>query len=242
MRASFLRSLWIKIYSALITIRISLLVIYYSIFHVHNARQRTDKLAWWWAARLLRAIRLNYTFHDPYHLALQPGKRYIIMCNHCSFYDIPLSFLAIRCSMRMITKKELFRVPIWGTAMKFSEFVPIDRQNRKKAIEQLRHAAEKLSSGIVLWIAPEGTRSKTGTLGPLKKGGFKLAAQVDAEIIPLRIEGANRLYDERSGRFLLNQHVDMTIGQAINVRSYRDNEPALIETVAARLKPENRDF
>ncbi len=40
-----------------------------------------------------------------------------------------------------------------------------------------------------MWIAPEGSRSKTGAIGRLKKGGFHLAKNAGVPIVPIAISG-----------------------------------------------------
>lgn len=120
---------------------------------------------------------------------LQPGRTYLFMSNHQSFFDIPVLFVAVPGSLRMVTKTELFKVPIWGKALKVSGFVEIDRSNRARAIASLKEAARRMQEGINIWIAPEGTRSRTGALGPFKKGGFMLAIETGATIMPVSIEG-----------------------------------------------------
>lgn len=238
MQATFLRSIWIKLYSACITIRISIAIIYYSYRYRDPAlvRQKADYLLAWWSKRLLDVIGLSYHIEGADQLHFTPGKPYIIMCSHCSFYDIPLSFLSIPASMRMLTKEELFRVPIWGRGLVAAEFIPIDRRNRRKAVRQLVAAKNKMISGIVLWVAPEGTRSLDGKLGALKKGGFKLAQQVGATIIPLRLSGAHEIYSPRRKRFKLKQKIAIKIGRPIDAVHYKDDEQALMMMVEQQLQ------
>ncbi len=56
-----------------------------------------------------------------------------------------------------------------GFAMKAAEYPFINRKNRRQAIQDLDQVKQLLQSGIVMWLAPEGTRSKDGKLGPFKK-------------------------------------------------------------------------
>jgi 1-acyl-sn-glycerol-3-phosphate acyltransferase len=117
-------------------------------------------------------------------------ETFVVMSNHQSLYDIPAVFQALDRRLRMVAKTELFRVPIWGRAMRASGFVEVDRKNRERAIESLSRAKDALAHGTNIWIAPEGTRSRTGRLGPFKKGGFHLALDTDARILPITIVGS----------------------------------------------------
>jgi 1-acyl-sn-glycerol-3-phosphate acyltransferase len=121
------------------------------------------------------------------------GETYVYMSNHGSWMDIPALFGAVPSSLRMISKAGLMKVPFLGPAMEKAGFIAIDRQNRARAIKQLETAKERLNQGISIWIAPEGTRSRDGKLGPFKKGGFHVARQLGLSIIPVYIEGAHEV-------------------------------------------------
>jgi 1-acyl-sn-glycerol-3-phosphate acyltransferase len=118
-----------------------------------------------------------------------PKRNYIFMSNHVSNLDPPVFIPRIpgRCSV--LVKKELFRLPILGTAMKTAELVPVDRSNREAAIESVRAAAEVLRHGLNMVIFPEGTRSVDGRLLPFKKGPFHLAMETNVLVVPVTILG-----------------------------------------------------
>ena len=121
-----------------------------------------------------------------------PGKGpYIIMANHQSHLDPPLLLWQLPLHIRFIAKVELFSIPLFGLAMRLVGNIPIDRHNRKRAIESLERAAEKIQRGASVLIFPEGTRSSVpeGPLLPFKKGGFMLALQAKVPIIPIGIAG-----------------------------------------------------
>src|SRR6185436_1059225 len=105
----------------------------------------------WWSERLLGYIRLRCRVVNPNGTEIPRGRPVILMSNHSSLYDIPLVFQALPGSIRMLTKKELFRVPIWGRGLKAGEFVSIDRHDHAQAMRDLAAAREKMTSGIVLW-------------------------------------------------------------------------------------------
>jgi len=120
---------------------------------------------------------------------LQPGRSYMYMSNHVSNLDPPVLIPSVpgRCSV--LVKKEVFRVPILGTAMKVADLVPVDRSNRESAIESVRAAAEVLRHGLNMVIFPEGTRSRDGRLLPFKKGPFHLAMEAQVPVVPATILG-----------------------------------------------------
>lgn len=118
------------------------------------------------------------------------GQPYVVMSNHGSLLDIPAMMGAVPGSVRMVTKEELTKVPVWGQALIASGFVAIDRKNRDKAIHQLEKAKVMLNKGVNIWISPEGTRARDGMLKEFKKGGFHVAMDIGVPIIPAWIEGA----------------------------------------------------
>ena len=120
---------------------------------------------------------------------LEPHKTYLVMSNHQSLYDIPVLFQVAGPNIRMITKQELFKVPIFGNALEHGGFISIDRSNRHAAIRSLEKARALLASGTHVWIAPEGTRSRDGQLLPFKKGAFYLALEARLPILPVTLVG-----------------------------------------------------
>jgi len=232
MKATLLQRLRIFIVTIYATLRITLIVLYKVNVRGGYPRWYGDKWLRWWAARLVEAVRIRYTVIDPLHTRIEPGKRYIVMCNHRSHYDIPLSVLAIPGSVRMLTKKELFKVPLWGKGMAAGEFISIDRSDFEQARRDLAAARAKMEDGIVLWIAPEGTRSRTGRLGPVKKGGFVMAVESGATIIPMGIRGSENVLPPKTLDFVLDQEVTIQLGAPIEASRYTlENKEDLMEEV-----------
>jgi 1-acyl-sn-glycerol-3-phosphate acyltransferase len=117
------------------------------------------------------------------------GEPFVVVSNHQSHYDIPVLFQALRIPLRMVAKTEIFRIPFMAGAMRAAGFVEIDRRDPASAIRALKLAHSQLGDAVSLWIAPEGTRSKTGRLGRFKKGGFHLALEAGMRILPVAIDG-----------------------------------------------------
>ena len=236
MKASLLRKILIMIVSVYVTLRITVIVLYWTGIKGGYPRKDGDGLLTWWSNGLVNAARIKKTVFDPFNVRIEPGKRYIIMSNHRSLYDIPLSILSLPGSIRMLTKKELFSVPLWGRGMAAGEFISIDRHNIEKAKKDLVAARRKMEDGIVLWIAPEGTRSRTGRMGTFKKGGFILAIEAGAQIIPVGSRGSEKVLPPRTWDFYLDQEVKIHIGKPIDASAYTlENKDALIETVRREL-------
>lgn len=203
-----------------------------------DTRPWVDKHIHAWENRILKLVRVKCNVINPHHVEPEEGIPTIVMCNHSSLYDIPISLHAFpRHSLRMLAKKELSKIPIMGKGMTAAEFPFIDRKNRRQAIKDLEAVKQLLESGIVMWIAPEGTRSKDGKLAPFKKGAFITAIQAKATIIPIGIRGAYDILPARTFQFNINQTAEVHIGKPIDASKYTlENKELLIEKVFQSIK------
>ncbi|WP_345291561.1 lysophospholipid acyltransferase family protein [Kangiella marina] len=225
-KASLLRAWWVILVSIAATGKYSLLTLVTALFNRSESLKKTvrpkiDHVIHRWGNSLTNAVRLRWTLEGDLEAEAQAGRRVIIVANHSSAYDIPLIFAALPGSIRMISKKELFKIPLLSRAMKTAEILSIDRQNRQQAIKDLEIAKEKMESGIRICMFPEGTRSSTGELFPLKKGAIRLAIDTDALIIPVAIEDIYKVLPNKKWlQMRLNQKVTVKVGKAIDCREY----------------------
>jgi 1-acyl-sn-glycerol-3-phosphate acyltransferase len=169
------------------------------------------RLARWSKACLRNArVELDVTGGE----RLKTSETYLVMSNHQSLYDIPVLFQVVGPNIRMITKKELFGVPIFGGALEAAGFISIDRTDRNAAIRSLRKACDLLASGTHVWIAPEGTRSPSGALLPFKKGAFYLAFEAGLPILPVTVRGTRNILPAHG----LRSHPGVRVGVMIHER------------------------
>jgi 1-acyl-sn-glycerol-3-phosphate acyltransferase len=121
--------------------------------------------------------------------------------------------------------------------MAAAEFPSIDRSNRTRAVRDLERAKQMMESGIVLWAAPEGTRSSDGALLPFKKGCFHLALDTEAVIVPVAIRGIHKVLPARSLQINLGQPVDVRVGTPIDTAGKgKDDLPQIMADVRQRLE------
>jgi 1-acyl-sn-glycerol-3-phosphate acyltransferase len=245
MRATKLQTFLITIKIICTTLYNSLYVLWLALFHGSTkrplaTRDRINAITLRWSRRLLGIVRARLTVFNPHQTAIAPNQPYIIMSNHLSHYDIPLIFASFpHNSVRMIAKKELFKVPIWGAAMKTAEFFTVDRGNSEQAKQFLKVACDKMASGIVPWIAPEGTRSRNGEMQAFKKGGFILAIETGATIIPVGIRHSNKILPAKTLTFGIGEDIEVHIGKPIptaNSHYSITNIRQLMQDVAAQIQ------
>ena len=147
-----------------------------------------------------------------------PGRAYVYMSNHQSHLDIPVLYATLPSpTIRMLAKKELFRIPLWGQGLRGAEFIEVDRSNHMRAMRSIEHAARLLRDGVSIWAAPEGTRSRDGRIGKLKKGAFHLAIDTATPIVPVAIRGTIDILPRDGLAARTGQPVDVTVGAPIDV-------------------------
>ena len=120
---------------------------------------------------------------------IDASRSYIFMSNHVSNLDPPIQIPLIPRRTSVMVKKELFRFPILGRAMRIGSMVPVDRGNREAGIEAVRAAKAVVEQKISMLIYVEGHRSFDGKLLPFKKGPFYLAMECATPIVPMTIVG-----------------------------------------------------
>lgn len=230
------------------TVRIITALFFYTIIACIRATSKSyfgkptrswfDKVIHKWINQLLDEVKVDYKVINPHQVEPKAGEATILMCNHSSAYDIPLSFKAFpNHSIRMLAKKELSKIPFLGKGMRAAEFPFIDRKNRFQAIKDLAFAEELMESGIIIWIAPEGTRSKNGKLAAFKKGAFITAIQAKATIIPIGIKGAFDILPIHSFKINLNQKAEIHIGEPIKAANFTlENKEELIQLTRESIK------
>jgi 1-acyl-sn-glycerol-3-phosphate acyltransferase len=157
---------------------------------------------------------------------LDPGATYIFMSNHVSNLDPPILVPLIPHRTSVLVKKELFRVPILGRAMRLASLVPVDRSNRDAAIASLRAAAEVLARGIPMTIFVEGTRSFDGRLLPFKKGPFYLATESGVPVVPVTLVGTHQILPKR--RFSIRKgEATVVFHSPLNPKQFSDRDVLL---------------
>jgi 1-acyl-sn-glycerol-3-phosphate acyltransferase len=180
------------------------------------ARTDIDDRARWFGQRVVELLEVD--LHASGDERVPPGRAYVYMSNHQSHMDIPMLYATLPSpTIRMLGKKELFRIPVWGRALRAAEFIEVDRSNHKRALESIERAAQLIRDGVSIYLAPEGTRSRTGQLGPLKKGGFHLAKETGTPIVPVAIRGTIDILPRGTRTMHTGKRVDVTIGAPIAV-------------------------
>jgi 1-acyl-sn-glycerol-3-phosphate acyltransferase len=160
---------------------------------------------------------------------IDPARSYIFMTNHVSNLDPPIQIPRIPRRTSVMVKKELFKMPILGRAMRMGALVPVDRGNREAGIEAVIAAKAVVEQGLNMTIYIEGKRSFDGKLLPFKKGPFYLAIECGVPVVPMTIVGTH--YAMPKGRFAIKPGlVKMIFNTPIEPKDFGSRE-CLMERV-----------
>lgn len=163
---------------------------------------------------------------------LDRSTPYVFMSNHLSFLDAPALLTVIDRPVRFIVKRFVFRIPILGLGMRFAGYVPLDREGVGEGRKRIALAARLIKEkGYSFLVYPEGTRSWDGALQPLRRGGFFLALESGAPIVPVSIKGTYELMP-RVSWWIRRGPVRIVFHEPIDVSGYSaETVPALVERV-----------
>ena len=181
-------------------------------------RASVDERARWFGRRVIELLDVDLRSTGAERVP--EGRAYVYMSNHQSHLDIPMLYATLPSpTIRMLGKKELFQIPLWGRGLRAAEFIEVDRSNHSRAVQSIEHAARLIRDGVSIYLAPEGTRSRDGRIGKLKKGGFHLAHGTHTPIVPVAIRGTIDILPRGSRVMQSGKRVDVTIGAPISVEN-----------------------
>jgi len=152
--------------------------------------------------------------------SLKHGHPYIFAGNHQSQFDIFALQGCLGHDFRWLAKKELFDVPVFGTAMRRVGYIPVDRSHSRAAVKSLDEAAQRIAAGTSVIIFPEGTRSADGKLLPFKSGAMVLAIKAAVPVVPMAIVGTHAILPK--GKLLAKSgRVVIRLGEPIETSGYK---------------------
>ncbi|MBA3937460.1 MAG: 1-acyl-sn-glycerol-3-phosphate acyltransferase [Planctomycetes bacterium] len=109
----------------------------------------------------------------------------VYAANHRSFYDPLLVGMCHRVAASYFARDSLWRNPFIGTVLNIMYGIPIDRVN--PGMSSMSGAIDKLRRGIPVLIFPEGTRTRTGRVTPLRDGPALFARRAGVPIVPVYV-------------------------------------------------------
>lgn len=169
------------------TILVSLALIGVAAFRPNS--RVLDRILRWWSRTWFKLGGVEFSIEGA---TVDPARSYVIVSNHQSNFDIMTSLLSVPVPGRFLAKKELYRIPIVGSAMKATGMVKVDRSQHGPSVHaQLTEAATantRAARSVIIY--PEGTRSRDGKLMAFKRGAFAIAIAGELPILPVTISGS----------------------------------------------------
>ena len=173
-----------------------------------------------------------------------PAGPCIFAANHVSNLDPPTLTPFLRKQVAIMAKKEVFRIPVLGWAMRSAHFVPVDRSDRESAAASVDQAIRYLREGVSFLIFAEGTRSIDGRLKNFKNGTFLMAIEAGVKVVPVSLSGTQRLM--RKGSSVIRPGVaTIRFGPAVDASQYsldqrQELRDRVHELVAAGLEEDQK--
>lgn len=163
-----------------------LIVLLTLLFKTLGADKLTDRLLCFWAHGLF--LSLGRRLHREGLEHIEHGKSYLVLINHSSLFDIP-AVMSVLPEGDWIGREKLQKIPLFGRALKKTNYIPIDPANWRKSIQALEAAKEKSGKGAKILMFPEGTRTVNGVLGDFKRGFLHIARTTQIDILPITVYG-----------------------------------------------------
>jgi len=155
-------------------------------------------MQWIWSryCLLVTGVKLKITGFEN----IPKDNIYCVVANHQGVLDIPILMSVFPWTLGFIAKKELLFFPILNFWMLAVGCIFLDRKRPRDAVSVFEKGAAALKNAHPMAIFPEGTRSKSGSVGVFKPGALKLVIKSQAPIIPVSIDGSSVLENESKSR------------------------------------------
>lgn len=215
--------------------RAGLSTLFYSIYTVYRGRGGNSDAyhhyAVEWGKQMVNIMDMDLEVIGKEHLS--PDENYVYVANHSSLLDIPVLIYGLDDNVRIIYKKELENIPIFGWGMKQSPFIPVSRGDGGESMKSLNEAISAMKESKSILIYPEGTRSVDGTLGEFKRGAFVLAEKAGKKIVPVTVIGTNKILPKGTTKILKGAKVRIIISEPMELPAERHKRAmmAYIDTI-----------
>ncbi|KJR46439.1 1-acyl-sn-glycerol-3-phosphate acyltransferase [Desulfosporosinus sp. I2] len=172
----------------------------------------TNQTAKKWAHALVKLAGVTVEIRGEENIPTEGSVLFV--SNHQGNFDIPILLGYIDKPKAFIAKIELLKLPLIRTWMTHLKCVFMDRSDIRQSLKVINQAASHLKEGYSMVIFPEGTRSKSESLGEFKPGSLKLALKAGVPIVPIAICGSYKIM-EQNGFIIKPAHVEITIFEPI---------------------------
>ena len=197
----------------------------------------------YWSEVMMKWIvgaELDVQLHPETEALFKSGRGAVLVSNHSSYLDINLAFASTPTPIVFIAKAGVKKVPLLGGANERVGTVFVERGNINTAKKAIKKLEKTLKNGRCVLVYPEGSRFKTDEIQPFKKGGFHLASNAGAPVVPVYHEGMGEILPPHT--FIIrkpSKPVVVRFGKPIyssNVEELRDKSFESVKDLQAKLK------
>ena len=167
-----------------------------------------------------------------------PKESCLFVPNHQGLFDLLILLGYINRPIGFIAKKETKKIPIISGWMKEMHCVFIDRKNIREGLKAINKGVENLKQGHSMVIFPEGTRSRSSSIGMFKKGSMRLAIKSECSIIPITIDGTYKIFEANHG-IVKPGIVSVTIDKPIYAKNFTAEEQGNLSKIVRNIIKEN---
>ncbi len=198
-----------------------------------------------WARTIFGVSGIRVRLHGLNNI--EPRRTYVVAANHQSYLDIPATLGYLPLPLRMLAKRELLRIPLFGWAMVAGGHISLDRGNVKDSLRSMRKAGDELKKATAsVMVYPEGTRSPDGRIHPFKRGAFHLAVENGLPVLPVAIRGSRESLP-KGRNVIMPGYIDVVVGAPIEpqgssvqaIRALMENSFAAINELFEKPLPES---
>ncbi|MBI4468844.1 MAG: 1-acyl-sn-glycerol-3-phosphate acyltransferase [Acidobacteria bacterium] len=162
--------------------------------------RRNDRPQRWFFRNVLRLAGVDF------EVRFAPGfdrtRTSIFVSNHVNIFDPFVIYSAIPQFVRGLELESHFKVPVYGWMMKRFGNIPVPETGGPSAFKtMMRRTKAALDDGVSLIVFAEGSRTRTGRVGPFNQGAFMMAQRFGYPIVPISIVGSYAFH--RTGDWML---------------------------------------
>ena len=137
------------------------------------------------------------------------GENYVVVCNHNSFMDVPVTSPGIPGANKTIAKIEMAKIPLFGIIYRRGS-VLVDRKSEESRLKSYAYMKRVLDMGLHMCIYPEGTRNKTNKpLKEFKDGAFRLAIETKKAIVPAVLFNTKKVLPQHKTFYFWPSKIEM---------------------------------
>lgn len=159
---------------------------------------------------------------------LADGEAVLFVSNHQGDFDIPVLLASTGCPIGFVAKKELANIPLVSQWMSVMGCIFLDRENRRKQVQQIKETVENLHAGLSMVIFPEGTRSRSAEMGEFAKGSVQVAIRAGVRIVPVTLYNTYTLFP-KGAKCFPGGRAKVILHPAVDPETLPDDQKAALQ-------------